>query len=169
MPKKSKEPAKTPTKTLDLDKKIDAIKGEIDKIIEDEEQQIEEEIKQPIAVAPPVKKQPKIIEEIVEEEEPEPVIIRKIIKKKPKQIIEEIVEEEDNEPVKEEKPKKKENRGRPFGSIKKPKEEYNNNNNIRESKNRNRFDTILDEGNLELLRREMKNEMKRRLMTSLFD
>lgn len=159
MPKKTKEPAKTPTKTLDLDKKIDAIKGEIDKIIEDEEQQIEEEIKQPIVVAPTVKKQPKIIEEIVEEEDPEPVIIRKIIKKKPKQIIEEIVEEDDDD----DKPKKKENRGRPFGSIKKPKEEYI------ESKNRNRFDTILDEGNLELLRREMKNEMRRRLMTSLFD
>lgn len=167
MPKKTKETAKTPNKTLDLDKKIDAIKGEIDKIIDEEEQQIEtEEIKQPLPPVQPIKKQPKIIEEIVEEEDPEPIIIRKIIKKKPKQIIEEIIEEDDddNEPVKEQKPKKKENRGRPFGSIKKPKEEYNI-----ESKNRNRFDTILDEGNIELLRREMKNEMRRRLMTSLFD
>ena len=137
MPKKPAS-TKTPSKTLDLDKKIDAIKGEIDKIIDDEEHQIEEEIKQPLP-AVPVKKQPKIIEEVIEEDEPE--------EEKPKQ-----------------KPKKKDGRGRPVGSVKKPKEEYNI-----ESKNRNRFDTILDEGNIELLRREMKNEMRRRLMTSLFD
>lgn len=165
MPKKTKET--TPTKNLDLDKKIDAIKGEIDKIIEDEEQQIEEEIKQPIVVAPTVKKQPKIIEQIVEEEDPEPVIIRKIIKKKPKQIIEEIVEEEPEN----EKPKKN-GRGRPFGSVKKPKEVIPQEKSQRHDMQhyaRNRFDTMLDEGNLELLRQEMKREMKRRLMSSLFD
>ena len=94
MPKKSGVP-KTPSmlKSLELDKKLNAIKGEValaDAIIDEEEiQQKEPEVEEPV-LTQHVKKQPKIIEEIVEEEDPEPVIIRKIIKKKPKQIIEEI-------------------------------------------------------------------------------
>jgi hypothetical protein len=167
MPKKSTV-SKTPIKTLDLDKKIDAIKGEIDNIIVQEEKQLELENDDDDKVVhlEPIKKQakqPKIIEEIVEEDEPEPIIIRKIIKKKPKQIIEE-VEEIEEEPV---KPKKKDGRGRPFGSVKKssqqPEQQQQSYN------NRERFDTILDESNIELLRQEMRKEMKRRLMSSLFD
>lgn len=168
MPKKSSV-SKTPIKTLDLDKKIDAIKGEIDKIIDEEEQQIEEVIKpEPVIIQTqaPVKKQPKIIEEIIEEDDPEPIIIRKIIKKKPKQIIEEVEEEEEPEPV---KPKKKDGRGRPIGSIKKLPKEQEEPHKQKSYNNRERFDTMLDESNIELLRQEMKKEMKRRLMSSLFD
>lgn len=184
MPKKSNNNTKTPIKTLDLDKKIDTIKEEIDKIIKKEEEEaLPEQVKIPEEIIPSVipKKQPKIIEEIVEEEEPEPIIIRKIIKKKPKQIIEEVYEEEEDTKH-ESKTKKKDGRGRPFGSVKKPKEEASGVSELRRTEkdekkssslsynnNRDRLDTILDESNLELLRREMKNEMKRRLMSSLFD
>jgi hypothetical protein len=42
-------------------------------------------------------------------------------------------------------------------------------NNKPQSQYRDRFDTILDETNIDLLRQEMKKEMKRRLMSSLFD
>lgn len=172
MPKKA-VPTKTPSKTLDLDKKIDAIKTLNEEIQEEKHPEPEPE---PVPVA---KKQPKIIEEVIEEEDPEPVIIRKIIKKKPKQIIEEVVEEE-SEPEEarteeKPKPKKKDGRGRPFGSVKKPKEvipqEQSQRHNIQQQQTygRNRFDTMLDDSNLELLRQEMKNEMKRRLMSSLFD
>jgi hypothetical protein len=81
MPKKSGVP-KTPSmlKSLELDKKLNAIKGEValaDAIIDEEEiQQKEPEVEEPV-LTQHVKKQPKIIEEIVEEEDPEPVIIRK--------------------------------------------------------------------------------------------
>ncbi len=178
MPKKSVE--KTPNKTLELDKKLSAIKGEVNAIIDEEEKELVclqepeiEPMKQP-------KKQPKIIEEIVEEEEPEPVIIRKIIKRKPKQIIEEIEEEEEEEP----KPKKKDGRGRPRKiqdeeiQDKKssgraiPDTKYMSQKQKMQQKtynNRDRFDTILDETNIDLLRQEMRKEMKRRLMSSLFD
>jgi hypothetical protein len=128
-----------------------------------------EPVKQP-------KKQPKIIEEIVEEEDPEPVIIRKIIKKKPKQIIEEIEEEEEEEP----KPKKKDGRGRPRKiQDEEIQDKKSSGRAIPDTKyisqkqktyqNRDRFDTILDETNIDLLRQEMRKEMKRRLMSSLFD
>ena len=193
MPKKSV--VKTPNKTLELDKKLSAIKGEVDAIIDEEENaltsassnglkqipEIEPEpIKQP-------KKQPKIIEEIVEEEDPEPVIIRKIIKKKPKQIIEEVIEEEEEDLL--QKPKKKDGRGRPR-KIQDPEQQDDEIQDKKSSgraipdtkymsqkqkmqqktyQNRDRFDTILDETNIDLLRQEMRKEMKRRLMSSLFD
>lgn len=180
MPKKSVE--KPISKTLELDKKLSTIKGEVDAIIDEEEnaltsassnglkQIIQEPEPEPIKQ---IKKQPKIIEEIVEEEEPEPVIIRKIIKKKPKQIIEEVVEEEEEKP-------KKDGRGRP----RKVQEPEQNDEDLLQKKymsqkqkmqqktynnNKDRFDTILDETNIDLLRQEMKKEMKRRLMSSLFD
>lgn len=177
MPKKA-VPTKTPSKTLDLDKKIDAIKTLNEEIhANDKEEELEQE--------PVAKKQPKIIEEVIEEDDPEPVIIRKIIKKKPKQIIEEVVEEE-SEPEEasgvsdlrskrteeKPKPKKKDGRGRPFGSVKKPQEQRQQQQQYSQQQQtygRNRFDTMLDDSNLELLRQEMKNEMKRRLMSSLFD
>ena len=86
------------------------------------------------------KKQPiKVIEEIVEEEEPEPVIVRKIIKKKPKKIIEEVEEEE--EPVKK----------------------------VVKKVGRKRMDTLVEDSSIEILRKEMENEVRRRLMTTLFD
>jgi hypothetical protein len=184
MPKKSVE--KTPNKTLELDKKLSAIKGEVNAIIDEEEKELvclqESEIE---PIKQPIKKQPKIIEEIVEEEDPEPVIIRKIIKKKPKQIIEEI-EEEEEEP----KPKKKDGRGRPrkvqepeqndeellqkkYMSQKQkmqmPQSRHRQEDQQKTYNNRDRFDTILDETNIDLLRQEMRKEMKRRLMSSLFD
>jgi hypothetical protein len=187
MPKKSVE--KTPNKTLELDKKLSAIKGEVDAIIDEEENALTSAssngLKQIPEIEPePVKqpkKQPKIIEEIVEEEDPEPVIIRKIIKKKPKQIIEEVIEEDEEE----QKPKKKDGRGRPRKIQEPEQQDYE----IQDKKssgraipdtkyisqkqktyqNRDRFDTILDETNIDLLRQEMRKEMKRRLMSSLFD
>jgi len=176
MPKKSVE--KTPNKTLELDKKLNAIKGEVDAIIDEEEKEIIQEPEpEPIKQ---IKKQPKIIEEIVEEEEPEPIIIRKIIKKKPKQIIEE-VEEEEPKPII--KPKKKDGRGRPR-KVQQQDDDDDDDDEANEAKymsikqknqqksyynNRNRVDTILDETNIDLLRQEMRKEMKRRLMSSLFD
>ena len=175
MPKKSVE--KTPNKTLELDKKLSAIKGEVaiaNAIIDEEERPLElqEPEPEPVIIKQPIKKQPKIIEEIVEEEDPEPVIIRKIIKKKPKQIIEEVEEEEPP------KPKKKDGRGRPRKIQQDDEEDDEEDKKYMSQKqkmqmktyqNRNRFDTMLDETNIDLLRQEMRKEMKRRLMSSLFD
>ena len=172
MPKKSVE--KTPNKNLELDKKLSAIKGEVaiaNAIIDEEESSMELQEPEPV-IKQPIKKQPKIIEEIVEEEEPEPVIIRKIIKKKPKQIIEEVEEEEPP------KPKKKDGRGRPRKIQQDDEEDDKEDKKYMSQKqkmqqktynNRDRFDTFLDENNIDLLRQEMRKEMKRRLMSSLFD
>lgn len=179
MPKKSVE--KTPNKTLELDKKLNAIKGEVAAIIDEEEKEIIQEspmdAQQQEPIKQSIKKQPtKIIEEIVEEEDPEPVIIRKIIKKKPKQIIEEVEEEE---PITT-KPKKKDGRGRPRKIQKDDDDDGDEEEDkkymsqkqkmqMKTYQNRNRFDTMLDETNIDLLRQEMRKEMKRRLMSSLFD
>ena len=171
MPKKS---VKKPTKTLDLDCKIDAIKSEIDEID-----------KEHVAVIPNVpcnvpdvpasdKKEPKghsvkpkVIEEIIEEDEPEPIIIRKIIKKKPQKIIEEIVQEDEPEPEPElEKPKKKDGRGRPVGSYKKPRDTMELS---QKQKYQQQAYNMLDETNLQMLKNDMQKEMRRRLMNSLFD
>jgi hypothetical protein len=192
MPKKSVE--KTPNKTLELDKKLSAIKGEVDAIIDEEEKQIPEIEPEPVKQP---KKQPKIIEEIVEEEDPEPIIIRKIIKKKPKQIIEEVIEEDEEDLLQK---KKKDGRGRPRKiqepeqqdyeiqdkkssgraipdtkyisqkqKIQMPQSRHRQEDQQKTYQNRDRFDTILDETNIDLLRQEMRKEMKRRLMSSLFD
>lgn len=158
----------TTKKTLDLENKLNAIK-EINKVIEasgasdlrskrteDEEKDIIHEQEEKPAPQPVSKKQPKIIEEVIEEEDPEPIIIKKIIKKKkPKQIIEEIEEESEEE----EKPIKKKKAPQP------PKQQRPRLNTVYN----NYSDDILDQTNIELLRQEMKNEMRRRLMSSLFD
>ena len=92
------------------------------------------------------------------------------------------VEEEEEQPK-----KKKDGRGRPR-KVQEPEPEINDDkllerrymsqkqkmqqqtyNNKPQSQYRDRFDTILDETNIDLLRQEMKKEMKRRLMSSLFD
>lgn len=164
MPKKS---LKKPTKTLDLDCKIDAIKSEIDEID-----------KEHVAIIPdvpnvPDKKEPKghsakpkIIEEIIEEDEPEPIIIRKIIKKKPQKIIEEIVQEEEPEPELEKPAKKKDGRGRPVGSYKKPRDNMELS---QKQMYQQQSYNLLDETNMQMLKNDMQKEMRRRLMNSLFD
>lgn len=169
MGRTKKQPEQSTTKkTLDLENKLNAIK-EINKVIEasgafdpngrteDEEKDIIHEEEEKPAPQQVPKKQPKIIEEVIEEEDPEPIIIKKIIKKKkPKQIIEEIEEESDEE----EKPIKKKKAPQP------PKQQRPRLNTAVYS---NYSDDILDQTNIELLRQEMKNEMRRRLMSSLFD
>lgn len=198
MPKKSGV-EKIPNKSLELDKKLNAIKGEVNAIIDEEEKEIHQDLlPEPEPVKQPKKQPTKIIEEIVEEEDPEPVIIRKIIKKKPKQIIEEVVEEEEEDcPAgrpKDLQKKKKDGRGRPrkvqepeqndeellqkkYMSQKQKQQQQQMPQGSRHRQEdqtyrpqyRDRFDTILDETNIDLLRQEMKKEMKRRLMSSLFD
>jgi hypothetical protein len=176
MPKKA-----VASKSMELDKKMNAIKGEIDQIIEEVEMPKPEIEQEPVAhkpeeekehiVAPePKKKQPKIIEEIVEEEEEEePIVIKKVVKKKPVP-----------KPV-EVAPPKVETRGRPRKNVEAPKpqpkiiqrqapepyQQYHQ----PQQQHRNRFDSdmVLNESSMELLRQDMRNEMKRRLMASLFD
>jgi hypothetical protein len=158
MPKKSLDLVKMENEKLMKDKEMEAKFAMLNKEIEDvpvskkrvskkKVSDSEEVVEEPVSVSvEPVsvsvekpKKQPKVIEEIVEEEEPEPIIVRKIIKKKPKKIIEEVEEEE--EPVK--KPKK--------------------------VVGRKRMDTLVEDSSIEMLRKEMENEVRRRLMTTLFD
>jgi hypothetical protein len=174
MPKKA-----VASKSMELDKKINAIKGEIDQIIEEVEtpkQEIEQEpAPEPkeiiVAPEPKEKKQPKIVEEIVEEEEDEeePIVIKKVVKKK-------------SIPVVEVAPPKVETRGRPRKNVEAPKpqpkiiqrqppEPYQHQQHQQYQQHRNRFDSdmVLNESSMELLRQDMRNEMKRRLMASLFD
>jgi hypothetical protein len=153
MPKKSLDLVKMENEKLMKDKEMEAKFAMLNKEIEDVPVSVkkrvskkkvsdsEEVVEEPVEepVVEKPKKQPKVIEEIVEDEEPEPIIVRKIIKKKPKKIIEEV--EEDEEPVK--KPKK--------------------------VVARKRMDTLVEDSSIEMLRKEMENEVRRRLMTTLFD
>jgi hypothetical protein len=154
MPKKSLDLVKMENEKLMKDKEMEAkfamLNKEIEEVpvsvsekkkrvskkkVSDSEEVVEEVL--PVSVSEVPKKQPKVIEEIVEEEEPEPIIVRKIIKKKPKKIIEEVEEE----------------------PVKKPKKVVG----------RKRMDTLVEDSSIEMLRKEMENEVRRRLMTTLFD
>ena len=65
-----------------------------------------------------------------------------------------------------EKPKKKDGRGRPVGSYKKPRDTMELS---QKQKYQQQAYNMLDETNLQMLKNDMQKEMRRRLMNSLFD